>query len=145
MRHPPPDRIALAVSRLVPEIQGFLRTPMEVIGALGGVVSVISYRDGTDVRVRLRPGPATWDSITVRRTGTGAPRLWKWWKETVEGSERRRNVLVRHLDDRGAEVARWTLTGCWPIRWHIVPTAEKTGNTIHVEELTLAVEAMDLG
>jgi phage tail-like protein len=132
------------MTRLIPEIEGYKRLPLEVVDGVGGIVQVMAFRDGADVRVRMHPGPATWDSIVVRRTASGSPALWKWWKATVDGTVSRRNVLVQQVDERGTAIAKWALSNCWPTRWRLVPVLDKSGKNIHVEEMTLAVEAMDL-
>lgn len=132
------------MSRLIPEIAGYRRLAMEVVDTAGGAVPVLSYRDGTDTSIRLQPGPVAWDSITVRRTTSGSPALWKWWKATVDGQLQRRNVTLRLVDSRGTVIGQWTLSNCWPTRWRLVAAPDRSGNSIHVEEMTLAVEAMDL-
>lgn len=132
------------MTRLIPEIAGYRRLAMEVVDGVGGVVEVLSYRDGSDTRVRMQPGPVAWDSITIRRSASGSPALWKWWKATVDGQNQRRDVVVQQVDDRGTPIARWALSNCWPTRWRLVAVPDRSGNSIHVEEMTLAVEAMDL-
>lgn len=131
-------------NRLIAEIQGFSRTPLEYVDGMGGVIDVLSFKDGSDVSVRMRPGRATWDSITLRRTKFGRPALWKWWKKTVDGGGRRREVKLVLLDQRGGPVAAWTLHGCWPSRWRLVHKVDATGQSGYVEELTLIVEDIDL-
>lgn len=132
------------MSRLIPEIEGFRRLSLEFVDGLGGQMEVLSFKDGADVRVRRRPGPVSWSIVTVRRTRSGVPRLWRWWKQTVDGGEQRRKLTVRHVNDRGRVLAKWTLHGCWPTGWRLVDAGGAGRKSDHVEELTLAVENMEL-
>lgn len=132
-------------SRLVPKLQGFRRTALEYVDGMGGAVDVLSYKDGADATVRMRPGESTWSSITVRRSRVGPPILWSWWKETLDGVERRLEVELSLLDRTGKTVAVWTLHGCWPSHWRLVhKVGEGSGETGYVEQLTLVVENVDL-
>lgn len=133
------------MTRLVPEIEGFRRTPMEFVeGGPGGVIEAVSYRDGAGTVIAMAPGLPSWDTVTLRRTGAGSPALWKWWKAAVDGTVQRRTVLVRLVDDRGGPMGAWTLKGCWPTRWRLVERTDRQGESTHVEEVTLAVEDVDL-
>jgi phage tail-like protein len=137
---PPPP----TYNQLIAEIQGFGRTPLEYVDGMGGVVEVLPFKDGSDIRVRMRPGRTTWDSITLRRTQFGRPALWKWWQKTIEGGGRRREVKLRLVDQRGGPIASWTLSGCWPSRWQLVPRLNAAGQPGYVEQMTLVVEKIDL-
>lgn len=131
-------------SRLTVRIQGFGSVGFVYVEGMGGAIDVVEFKDGPDTTVRKRPGRTAYDPVTLRRERPGKPLLWGWWKECAEGGGRRRTVTLSLEDDRGRALATWELGGCWPVRWRLVDVGASEKDAVHVEEITVVVEDVQL-
>lgn len=114
--------------------------------AIGTVVDVIEYRNGNDRanEVRKLAGLARVPDVTLRRGVIGALDLYRWLDEVRNGARAARTVTISlQNEDRTEIVLTWKLLGALPVR-HLCGPLHAKGTDVAIEELTLAVERVEL-
>lgn len=110
-------------------------------------IDVIEYRAGNDKEntIRKLPGLAKYGNVTLKRGIMGTLDLYEWLNQVRQGSaEARRTVVVQLLnEDRSEVVLTWKFLNAFPVKY-TGPTLNGKGTDVAIEELTLAVEGMQL-
>jgi len=101
-----------------------------------------SCRDGAG-SIRRLPGRVDYGPLVLRRGFTADRTLFQWWRNVSEGNLDRRNIAVILRDQRGSDVARWSLYYALPTKY-TGPTLRARGNDVAIESLELEVEGMEL-
>jgi phage tail-like protein len=109
-------------------------------------VDVVAYREGRDRTnaVRKLPGLVRVGDVTLKRGMTGTLDLFHWLRTAIEGRPERRTVALRLLsEDRAEVVLTWKLVNAWPRR-HVSGPFRAGCSEVAIEELVLAVEALEI-
>jgi phage tail-like protein len=97
---------------------------------------------GVNDQQRISLGQTKFSDITLKRGMTDDETFSQWLSEVFEQrSSKRRNVNILTYNQAGKIVKSWNLIGAIPVGWKI-PSLEADGNTVLVEELTLAFEGL---
>ncbi|MET7863344.1 phage tail protein [Micromonospora taraxaci] len=102
------------------------------------------YREHGLGRMRMVPGQAEYEPVTLHFGLTASRELWDWVNATAQGTLNRRNVSVVLLDSVGStEVLRWNLISAWPTRWRGAHL-NTLSHEIAIASLTLRYEGLEL-
>jgi phage tail-like protein len=113
---------------------------------IGTIVEVFEYRNGNDKanEVRKIAGLSRVPDVTLKRGVIGVLDLYNWINDVRNGGRSARNVLVQlQNEDHTSIVLTWKLFGALPIR-HFCGPLNATSTDVTIEELTLAVERVEL-
>jgi phage tail-like protein len=112
-------------------------------------IEAIDYREGSDApHVRKLSGLTKFGNVTLKRgatTGGDALDLFKWHNDVSAGlvSDNRRTVVISVRDETGdAEVARFVISDCWPVKYDPSDLNAK-GNEVVIELLELCNEGIE--
>lgn len=90
------------------EIDGVARAGFSEVSIAETAIEAIDYREGPP-HVRKVPGLTKHSSVTLKR-GLANANLLKLF-------DKRRNVTIVTLDERGKTIARFVITGAWPTKY----------------------------
>jgi phage tail-like protein len=113
---------------------------------IGTIVEVFEYRNGNDRanEVRKIAGLSRVPDVTLKRGVIGVLDLYNWINDVRNGGRSARNVLVQlQNEDHTSIVLTWKLFGALPVR-HFCGPLNATSTDVTIEELTLAVERVEL-
>jgi phage tail-like protein len=96
---------------------------------------------GVNDQQRISLGQTRFSDITLKRGTTDDNTFSQWMSELFEEKTKRRNVNILTYNQAGEVVKSWNLIGAIPVGWKL-PSLEADGNTVAVEELTLAFEGL---
>jgi phage tail-like protein len=117
------------------------------VGGLGMEITVQEYRPGNyPINSPMKvTGVHKVTDISLKRGVIGTLDLFSWLKEVRDGSQssRRRVVIELQNEDHTATVMTWTLAEARPIKY-TGPAFNGKGTDVAIEELVLAVEAVDI-
>jgi phage tail-like protein len=115
------------------------------VSGLGNEVKYSEYRNGNEKEnhVRKIPNTNTTDDVTLKRGVIGDMRLFKWIKDTRDGTFKRQTVTITLLDEARAPVCSWILQGAQPKKYVGATLAAKGGGEVAMEELHLVAERID--
>jgi phage tail-like protein len=124
------------------ELDGLAVGAFSEVTGLNATTDVMEYREGGDnLTPRKLPAMTKFDNIVLKRGLTDDDTLYKWHREVVEGTIKRKSGSIVVLDRAGAEKVRWNFKDAWPTKWN-PPDLNATGNQVAVEELELAHEGL---
>jgi phage tail-like protein len=109
------------------------------------VTEAIDYREGNELNhVRKLPGLHKFGNVTLKRGMTASLEIFQWHKLILDGAtaNARRNVAVIIADESGADQARFTIRGAWPVKY-AVSNLNGKGNEVLIETLELANEGIE--
>jgi phage tail-like protein len=131
------------------EIDGIHRAGFSEVAIAETTIEAVEYREGTDpAHVRKLSGLTKYGNVTLKAgmtTGADAMDLFRWHKDISDGliGEKRRNVAIVALDESGKkDVARFTITDAWPVKYDPSDLNGK-GNEVLIELLELANEGIE--
>ncbi|MBE9182826.1 phage tail protein [Oculatella sp. LEGE 06141] len=111
----------------------------------------VYFEGGVNEQQRIRLGHAEFADVTLKRGITDNMGFWEWTSQVfTEGTNQgggktsRHNVNILVFDQSGKIMQSWTLIGAVPVAWK-VPALQASGNTVVIEELTLAYEGLKVG
>ncbi len=117
------------------------------VGGLGMEITVQEYRPGNyPINSPMKvTGVHKVTDISLKRGVIGTLDLFSWLKEVRDGSQssRRRVVIELQNEDHTATVMTWTLAEARPIKY-TGPAFNGKGTDVAIEELVLAVEAVEI-
>jgi len=115
------------------------------VSGLSFTTDPVEYREGTDVPLHVRKltGLRKFANLSFKRGFTKNDELWKWYKNTLNGIEDRRNGAVILNDEQHNAVMRWNFEAAWITKWE-GPTMNATSNDVAIETIELAVERVEL-
>lgn len=99
---------------------------------------------GVNDQQRISLGHTRFSDITLKRGTTDDYTFSQWLSELFEQKTQRRNVNIVTYNQAGEIMKSWCLIGAIPVGWKL-PSLEADGNTVAVEELTLAFEGLKIG
>lgn len=100
---------------------------------------------GVNGQQRVFLGQTEFSDVTLKRGITNDKIFWEWINQLFkESAIERRNVNILVFNQAGETMQSWTLIGAVPIAWRI-PTLQADGNSVAIEELTLAFEGLQVG
>lgn len=88
-------------------------------------------------------GRAKYANIVLKRGITSSVALLEWFDSMRQGTARR-DGHISMLDQTLNEVARWSFTGAFPVKWQ-GPTFSASSNDVAVETLEFAHNGFRLG
>jgi len=108
-------------------------------------IEVIEYRDGSDVSsgVRKMPGLTKYSNLVLKRGLIKSSELYKWFKQTKQGTLERRDITVSILNEEKEPFATWRFKNCWPTKYS-GSTLKAKGNEVVMETLEIAIEDVNL-
>ena len=98
---------------------------------------------GVNDQQRISLGHTRFSDITLKRGTTDDNTFSQWLSELFEQTTQRRNVNIVTYNQAGDIMKSWCLIGAIPVGWKL-PSLEANGNTVAVEELTLAFEGLKI-
>ncbi|MEA2236340.1 MAG: hypothetical protein QOC81_1064 [Thermoanaerobaculia bacterium] len=115
------------------------------VSGLSFTTDPVEYREGTDIPLHVRKltGLRKFANLMFKRGFTKNDELWKWYKNTLNGIEDRRNGAIVLHDELHNEVLRWNFEFAWITKWE-GPTMNATSNDVAIETMELAVERVEL-
>ena len=92
--------------------------------------------------IEKMPGITKYGNITMKRgIFVNDNTFWNWHQEIAMNTIKRRTVLIKLLDEKGAVTMQWTLNNAWPTK--ITSTDLKSdGNEVAVDTLEIAHEQL---
>jgi phage tail-like protein len=142
-----------------PSVENYVTTNRFFIEIGGSVVAAFSECSGVSVDIekqvyqeggvndqqRISLGQTSFSDITLKRGLTNSPAFTHWFSELFKAeSTPRRNVTIMTFNQAGIIMRSWTLIGAIPVGLKL-PSLEADGDTVAVEELTLAFEGLQIG
>lgn len=104
----------------------------------------VYHEGGVNEQQRISLGQTRFSDITLKRGVTNDNTFSQWLSELFERKTQRRNVNILTYNQAGEIMKSWCLIGAIPVGWKL-PSLEADGNTVAVEELTLAFEGLKIG
>lgn len=105
---------------------------------------IIEYRSNNSplVSVEKMPGITKYGNITMKRgIFVNDNTFWDWHQQIVMNTIKRRTVVIKLLDEKGAITMQWTLNNAWPTK--ITSTDLKSdGNEVAVDTIEIAHEQL---
>ncbi|HVE34925.1 MAG TPA: phage tail protein [Gemmatimonadaceae bacterium] len=126
------------------EIDGVIGARFQEAGGIDATIDVIEYREGGDrTYVRKLPGLTKHSNLTLKRGYTEDGRLFAWFKDVLDGSEKiRRSISIVQLDMTGQELTRWNLFNAFPVKYTAQTFNTKTSE-LSIESVEIAYERLD--
>lgn len=134
-------------NRFYVEIDSSIAASFAECTGLGAQIQKNVYHEGgVNDQQRVYLSHTTFDDVTLKRGITDNPGFWNWINEVFsEGSATsRRNVNILVFNQAGETMMSWTLIGAIPVGWK-TPTLQADGNSVAIEEITLAYEGIKVG
>ena len=105
----------------------------------------VYFEGGVNDQQRVRVGHAEFADVTLKRgVTTENTGFWKWASQVFTEENTRRNVNILVFNQGGDLQQSWTLIGAIPVAWKL-PALQASGNSVVIEELTLAYEGLQVG
>ncbi|PZD71821.1 hypothetical protein C1752_04561 [Acaryochloris thomasi RCC1774] len=104
----------------------------------------VHHEGGVNDQQRISLGHTRFSDITLKRGVTDNAAFSEWLSQVFEDKIKRRNVTITTYNQAGDIMKSWSLIGAIPVGWTL-PSLEADGNTVAVEELTLAFEGLKIG
>jgi len=131
------------------QIDNITRAGFSEVAIADTTIDVVEYREGTHpAHVQKLSGLTKYGNVTLKAgltSGANSLELFKWHNDVSVGliSQRRKNIAISVHDESGkVEVARFTITDAWPIKYHSGDLNAK-GNEVVIELLELANEGIE--
>lgn len=135
----------ITVNRFYIEIEKQVRASFTECSGLGvNIKKEIYLEGGVNDQQRIILGHAEFADVTLKR-GMTDDLVFCGWITSVLTSQpnRRRNINILLFNQSGETMMCWTLIGAIPISWK-APGFQADGNSVAIEELTLAYEGLQL-
>ena len=126
------------------DIQG-MRAGFSEVSGLSGENAIVEYREGNQNTTMTKlPGLRKYNNIMLKRGFTqNSKELWNWRKKVIDGKTQRLPGTITLLDEARQPAMVWKFYEAWPSKW-AGPTLNAKNNEIAIEELEIAVEALEL-
>lgn len=108
--------------------------------------STVTSEGGVNDQQRVFLKNVKFGDITLKRGITDDITFWKWLNELLDTTKKkktRRNITIIVFNQAGETMQSWTLIGAVPIAWK-TPAFQADGNSVAVEELTIAFEGLQV-
>lgn len=90
------------------------------------------------------PGMVKYGNVTMKR-GVFAKdnKFWDWMAETKMNTIKRRDVIIRLLDEAGKKTMQWTLRNAFPTKVNSTDLKSE-GNEVAIDSLEIAYEELEI-
>jgi phage tail-like protein len=108
---------------------------------------LVYHEGGVNDQQRISLGHTNFSDVTLKRGLTKDKDFTKWFGHMfkfITVLPPRRNVTIVTFNQAGETIRSWTLIGAIPVGLKL-PSLEADGDTVAVEELTLAFESLRIG
>lgn len=126
------------------EIEGVTDGAVLHVSGLTARTDVVSFKDGSDIIVRHRPGRSHIDNFVVRRGYSNVDELYDWYDKVRNGKIERKSGSVIIAGDDGSEITRFNFFEAWPCRWSLLTLDGDDSETL-IEEIEIAAERLEKG
>lgn len=100
-------------------------------------IEVTSVEEGgVNDHVHKLPGRAKVSDITLKNGISKTNDLYLWFKDTLNGQFKRKNISIVMVDQRGIERQRWDFIQALPIKW--------SGPQLKADQSLLAIQTLVL-
>jgi phage tail-like protein len=131
-------------NRFYVEIESNITASFSECSGLGVTLKKESYFEGgVNDQQRIILGQTEFADVTLKRGIANDFIFWEWVNQTLNQVNQRRNVNILLFNQAGETMQCWTLIGALPVGWK-APTLQADGNTVAIEELTLAYEGLKI-
>lgn len=106
-------------------------------------IDVVEYRNGTDKpsTPRKLPGLRKYSNITLKWGVTESMAVYEWLASWIEKQGERKDISVTLMDDEDADIATWTITAAWPMKY-TAPEFNATSSEVAIESVEIAHEGL---
>lgn len=135
----------ITTNRFYVEIESQVIASFSECSGLGVNIKKETYLEGgVNDQQRIILGHSEFTDVTLKRGMTDDLTFWSWISSILTGKpSSRRNVNILLFNQAGEIMICWTLIGAIPISWK-APGFQADGNSVAIEELTLAYEGLKL-
>lgn len=135
----------VTANRFYVEMDSEIKASFSECSGLGVTLKHETHAEGgvNDQR-RVLLGQADFSNVTLKRGVTDNTVFWDWLQSILDGkTNQRRNINILVFNQAGDTMQCWTLIGSVPVSWK-APPLQASGNSVAVEELTLAYEGLQI-
>ncbi len=106
-------------------------------------MDVIEYRNGNEkpATPAKLPGIRKYSNVTLKWGVTSDKAVYDWLASWLEKAGERQNISVSLLDDEEKDLATWTITACWPVKY-TMPELNSTSSEVAIESIEIAHEGL---
>lgn len=123
----------------------FVAAFSECSGVSVDIEKQVYQEGGVNDQQRISLGHTSFSDITLKRGLTNDKAFTQWFGELFKKRlTLRRNVTIVTFNQAGKIMRSWTLIGAIPVGLQL-PSLEADGDTVAIEELTLAFEGLQIG
>jgi phage tail-like protein len=135
----------VTANRFYVEIENDIKASFsECTGLQAKVKKEVIFEGGINDQQRVLIGATEFSDVVLKRGVTNDRTFCDWLLETIRpGTKKRRNINILLFNQAGETMQCWTLMGVIPIGWK-APSLQANGNSVALEELTLAYEGLDI-
>jgi phage tail-like protein len=135
----------VTANRFYVEMESNITASFTECSGLGVSIKREAQREGgVNDQQRIILGQPEFSDITLKRGITDSLVFWDWLSQILgDGKKERRNINLLLFNQAGETMQCWTLIGAIPVGWK-APTLQASGNTLAIEELTLAYEGLKI-
>jgi phage tail-like protein len=133
-------------ANFVVEINGVASSAFTEVRLPDSTIDLKEYRTGNDKvnAARKLPALAHFSNLVLTRGFNGNLDLYAWWKSVLDGNAADvRNISIVLEDEAGQSVARWNITGAFPVRY-ACSTLVANGCEVLAETVELACQGVAL-
>lgn len=127
------------------EIDGIQTAAFESATIPDSSTDSVDYREGTDpTSQRKLSGLTKYGNVTLKKGISDSMELYDWRKSVEESgaAKARKNVSLIHIDEEGADKARWDIVAAWPTKYDPSDFSGK-GNEVMIETMELVHEGVN--
>jgi phage tail-like protein len=134
----------LASFNFIVDVQG-IRMGFSEVGGLSNETDIIEYREGDKEPTMTKlPGKRKHAQLSFKRGFTSNGKdLWAWRKTVVDGKTERRSGTITLQNEARQPALVWKFYEAWPSKW-AGPAFNAKNNDVAIEEMELAIEALEL-
>jgi phage tail-like protein len=99
---------------------------------------------GVNDQQRIYLGQTTFTDVILKRGLTDNIHFWTWASKAMQAQVIRKNVSILTFNQAGETMQSWTLIGAVPVAWKAPVLKASDGNTVAIEQLTLAYEGLKI-
>ncbi|PSN76556.1 phage tail protein [filamentous cyanobacterium CCP4] len=131
--------------RFYVEMEGTLTAAFNECSGLGVQLKREAFIEGgVNDQQRILIGQPEFSDLALKRGITNNLVFWTWLNDILTGKTNcRRTINILLFNQAGETMQCWTVIGAIPVSWK-APPLQADGNTVAIEELTLAYEGLQI-
>ena len=103
---------------------------------------IIKYPNSELFSAEPKPGIEKYGNVTMKRgVFVNDDTFWNWRNEINMNTIKRRTVLIKLLNEKGAVTMQWQLVNAWPVKI-TGPNLKSDGNEVAIDTLEIAHEQL---